>query len=207
MTPPQGVTSCAWKQSYTPRSGVADCGPQHYQNAPDDNPVVCIDWCDAVAYCAWAGKRLCGKLGSGQSQVPYVNYTNPAESEWMYVCSENGANQYPYGTNYASKRCEGDDSDNTPNNGSSQEPVAVGSHKQCIVNAYPQIVDMSGNVWEWENSCEIDINGDPKDDKCHNRGGSFWDPQDALACGGPTYHRRQSANKNIGIRCCADVIP
>jgi formylglycine-generating enzyme required for sulfatase activity len=29
------------------------------------NPVGEINFCDALAYCAWAGKRLCGRIGGG----------------------------------------------------------------------------------------------------------------------------------------------
>jgi formylglycine-generating enzyme len=28
-----------------------------------DHPQVCVDWCDAYAYCQVVGKRLCGKIG------------------------------------------------------------------------------------------------------------------------------------------------
>jgi hypothetical protein len=28
-------------------------------------PITNVDWCDAYAYCAGIGKRLCGKIGGG----------------------------------------------------------------------------------------------------------------------------------------------
>jgi len=50
---------CTWNMSYGVTCGGFD------PVARGGYPVVCIDWCDAVAFCSWAGKRLCGKIGGG----------------------------------------------------------------------------------------------------------------------------------------------
>jgi hypothetical protein len=42
-------------------------------------PLTCVDWCDAWAYCAWAGKRLCG-ASFGRP------ITDPSESVWRIAC-------------------------------------------------------------------------------------------------------------------------
>src|SRR5262249_55159892 len=52
-------------------------------------PVTCIDWCDAAAYCSWAKKRLCGKIGA-PADAKTIDVTqgaarldaDPAVSEW-----------------------------------------------------------------------------------------------------------------------------
>jgi len=203
-----GIQACDWNSKYQPEM-VNQCKPEHLQNAPNDSPVVCIDWCDAYAYCKWAGKRLCGKLGGG-GPAAFDQYANSTESEWMRACSEGGTKAYPYGSTYDKTACETDDSDGQSGNGDVQNPVAVRSHASCV-GGYAGLYDMSGNVWEWENACENNMG---EGDWCRARGGSFWDStQDDnnpwLACGGPTFpgHNRGFANKNIGFRCCADVMP
>lgn len=50
---------CAWNDDFT---------PTQWPVASATLPVVNIDWCDARAYCAWAGKRLCGAIAGGPTQ-------------------------------------------------------------------------------------------------------------------------------------------
>lgn len=45
-----------------------------------DLPVTGVSWCDAYAFCAFAGKRLCR-----------------SESEWYRACSKGGTKRLPYG--------------------------------------------------------------------------------------------------------------
>jgi Sulfatase-modifying factor enzyme 1 len=59
---------CAWNTSFQPESSGSDCLNVwlifDLVNAPA-NPVACVDWCDAFAYCRSIGKRLCGAFGGG----------------------------------------------------------------------------------------------------------------------------------------------
>ncbi len=60
---------------------------------------------------------------------------------------------------------------------------------------------MSGNVWEWEDSCETQ-NG--ATDQCRLRGGSFWfNGESDLTCANPNANDRSSQNDIYGFRCCA----
>ena len=90
----------------------------------DDLPITSVDWCDARAYCAWAGKRLC------------------TASESRSACSSAGK-KYPYGASHVAGRCN----DATAGKGG---PVAAGS---LTCTSELGVHDMVGNVWEWIDAC------------------------------------------------------
>ncbi|MCA9595975.1 MAG: SUMF1/EgtB/PvdO family nonheme iron enzyme [Myxococcales bacterium] len=163
----------------------------------DDEPVHGTDWCDAVDYCAWAGKRLCGKLGGGELAKAECSTT---QSQWMVACSLNGVQNYPYGNQYVAGNCR----DSVTDGGSSGQ-VPVGSLPKCE-GGYPGIFDMSGNVMEWQDSCTQ--TSDPATDECEAQGGSWNFPGgsgSAVFCGFHEPHVRGGEGPQIGFRCCKDL--
>ena len=129
--------------------------------------------------------------------IPHSVRVATAGSRWYAACTSGGQNTYPYGDTYEGTTCNGDDA----GHGGS---VAVASMSGCqsSVSGYVGVYDLSGNVWEWENSC----NGNTgNSDRCRVRGGSFDNDGSALRCDydhGYGYHR-DSVSGLIGFRCCS----
>ena len=106
-----------------------------------DHPVRLVDWCDAKAYCQWAGKDLCGGLG-GRKLTP-KEATDPSKSQWAKACTEGGAKRFAYGDSHVTGRCvEGPDPSQPKN-------------EKCE-GGYPGLFDMVGNVAEWVDACDDD---------------------------------------------------
>jgi formylglycine-generating enzyme required for sulfatase activity len=187
--------TCTWNTTYAPGSG---CAPGVFQPDTHGNkPVVCIDWCDAAAFCAWAGKRMCGQIGGGSLPSFFEGVFDPAMSQWHAACSRNGARVYPYGDTYAPASCNGVDRD-------AQTTVPVGS-LDCA-GGFDGIRDMSGNAMELEDACDESDAG-PKNGVCHARGGSFGDDANWLRCDSSGVFlvlKRSDVSDAIGVRCCAD---
>ena len=179
LTPGQ----CAGNTSHSP-DAACDAG-EHVTREPN-HPQVCVNWCDAHAYCAWAGKRLC--------QADINDPTSAALNEWYTACSAAGSRKFPYGNDFDSARCNGF--------GSASEPpttVAVGSLPGCE-GGYPGLFDMSGNVDEWVNLCYADPDGHVF---CGVSSGYWYDEfDDELACADIGPYQALKANPGIGIRCC-----
>jgi formylglycine-generating enzyme required for sulfatase activity len=85
------------------------------------HPVTHVTYQDAEAYCHWAGKRL------------------PTEPEWERAARGTDGRLYPWGSEFDSKRANGNDEvgDTTP----------VGQYE---AGKSPEgVYDLVGNVWEW----------------------------------------------------------
>lgn len=156
-----------------------------------ENPVACVDFCDARTFCEAHGKRLCGAIGGGAADP--TRFDDASHSEWFAACSSGGANAYTYGSDEEAHRCR-----DSPEEGWAQ--VDVGSLEGCRSPdpEYADIVDLSGNLAEWEDSCA--------EGRCRIRGGSYSHSGPGLRCdAGRTLMRPPETSSGIvGFRCCAD---
>lgn len=181
---------CAWNTTYTPSTAWPATGK-------DANPVVYVDWCDAYAYCKWAGKHLCGKIGGGAND--YGDYAFATKSEWYNACSGGGAQAYPYGNTYDAAKCNGCKSST---NCTTTTAIPAGTALGCE-GGYPGLFDMSGNVNEWENSCDGQTGAN---DNCLMRGGAFNNNNayGYLKCAVAGWYSSRSATyATHGFRCCS----
>ena len=184
---------------------IAECATNEFALAPScldpaghgDYAAGCTDWCDAVAYCAWAGKHLCGHIGGG----PFNSATeaNTNVDEWFMACSHNndGLHTFPYGPAAQPGLCNDAKRD--------AGPQPVGSLPGCV-GGYPGLFDMSGNLNEWTFDCKSDHS------YCGVRGGYFKDGP--ITCGRQPEFGVPPTNggdtvgsdPNIGFRCCANIL-
>jgi formylglycine-generating enzyme required for sulfatase activity len=120
-----------------------------YQNWADtawgeSQPMNCLDWYTAFAFCAWDGGRL------------------PTEAEWNYAAS--GGNEqryYPWSSPATSTTI--DDSYAVYCGGSCSGTFDVGSKSPKGDGLWGQS-DLAGNVWEWN----LDWCASPYADPCNN---------------------------------------
>jgi formylglycine-generating enzyme required for sulfatase activity len=180
-------TFCSWNTTFAPND------PMWPRLGEELFPISQVDWCDAWSYCKWAGKRLCGKIGPGD--LADVFATDATRSQWFRACAgPSGSSAYPYGDTYDPTRCNG--VDNVP-----PQAREVRTYTSCQ-GFVPGLFDMSGNVYEWIDVCDVATG---PDDSCRTAGGAFNSPSYELACGYRAVIPRNSAIPNVGFRCCADL--
>jgi len=185
--------NCGYAASY------AEQGTGYVSKDADHHPVVYVDWCDAYEYCLGVGKRLCGAIGGG----PLTNswgFDDAIQSQWYRACSSGGTNMYPYGNIYQASYCDG--IDDWIYNNSTLQTVVAGSLTNCVASiaGFAGVYDLSGNVWEWEDSC----NATGQSTSCLIRGGCFGGGDSVLTC---SYNfggfLRDGVDQSIGFRCCS----
>jgi formylglycine-generating enzyme len=172
----------------------ADFEPYCDWDDDGDLPATCVDWCDADAYCRAVGKRLCGRIGGGSASYD-TEYDDASASEWFAACSSGGMYDYPYGDTHDGSAC-------------ASVLVETTSTMRCHAPSAPYdcIVDLSGNVREWDNSCTDAT----ETASCRLRGGGFGGPSaaSAFACAADASAPRTGADAyayvGVGFRCCKD---
>jgi formylglycine-generating enzyme required for sulfatase activity len=179
--------------------------------AESNQPVARVDWCDAWAYCNWAGKRLCGLPGGGSARLQLdrtasgfvVSRASISGSQWHIACSANGTLAYPYGQSFDARACV--------SNGAG--PAAVKSKAACQ-GGYPGIYDLSGNVEEWVDFCITNDGGPPLGTDagfqiggtyCLAPAGAFNDNDNPanFACDMVFLPPITSLREDVGFRCCS----
>jgi formylglycine-generating enzyme len=193
----QGMTSPAWNREFCgwksvdekpvrPDGAAATCpvpyAPPGTKPFADEQPVRCVDWCEAAAYCKWAGKRLC-KVG--------------ATDEWAIACSNGYAQEYPYDRSAPQLPCNYGQT--CPGCG----PFPADQDQRCRP-APGSPLNLGGNVEEWVDAC--DAGHGQESAYCGARGGSYISKEPQLQCsdvtGGDLIFRR---NAWLGFRCCQDL--
>ncbi len=193
--PSASDTSCGTKTSYAPDASCLQASVESSLPNGDAHPIVCVDWCDARAYCVGVGKRLCGKIGGGQNATS--DNANADTSQWYRACSSGGANTYPYGTSYDGDACNGYDYASTHLTAARVSTLPVGTLASCqsSVSGYQGVFDLAGNVYEWEDSCD-DVSGP----YCLVRGGAVVGMTN---CDLKIGNNPSTTFDDIGIRCCS----
>jgi formylglycine-generating enzyme required for sulfatase activity len=159
-----------------------------------NQPVTNVSWEDALAYAAWAGKRL------------------PAEAEWEKAASwaaDERKSRWPWGDQFDPARLNSDTSSRFWVGDAT--PVGIYPHGASRYG----VLDMSGNVWEWTSSLFKPYPYDPHDGREERdgtgrrvlRGGSWrsTSPEFLTVTKRDAFTPSASLGGNVGFRCARDA--
>jgi len=175
------------------------CFAEPCQGDACDSPQVCVDQCDAMRFCAWAGKRLCGPIGADPLGIDFNNLHDPTKNQWMNACYSDGR-EWPYGPNYDGQACN--TTDRKPQACGGPVTTAAFSGCQAPAGPYDQVFDLSGNVSEWVDASQEGA-GWPEL-RCIIMGGSYLHYWGDVGCKGATLEWPCDAHiDEFGLRCCS----
>jgi formylglycine-generating enzyme required for sulfatase activity len=134
--------------------------PSRFSQCGADCPVEQVSWDDAQVFI----RRLNAKTGQ--------TYRLPTEQEWLYACLAGSQTEYCGGNDLNAVGWYDDNSGKTTHSAKGKQANAFGRY------------DMSGNVWEWTDTCyngdcahRVQRGGSWNDDSASARAAyRYWDP-------------------------------
>jgi formylglycine-generating enzyme required for sulfatase activity len=192
-------TWCKWKTQRSdpvndPNDLCAASIPAIHQPFALPKPIRCVDFCDAEAFCEYAGKRLCYGVATS------VQGPRGVPREWLLACTNGFETVYPWGDDQAEGNCNVSSVENCVD----CDAYGVGSEPLCRNSN--GVADLLGNVAEWIFACNfIEPGQESNPSGCTIRGGGFDEP--LQACSSDTTLRNDSRRSNLGFRCCSDLTP
>lgn len=169
---------CRWVASLTPDTFDE-------QLKTPRRPVVDVHYCHAFHYCAWAGKRLCGRA-SGGAVLPGDAGLDPQQNQWLHACTKAGTQAYSYGKTVVPAAC------------TNADIVDVATRGACD-GPYPGLSDMLGNVGEWVDGCVHDATRVERDG-CTVLG--YERVRNEASCYDVSEVSRYQTSPDLGFRCC-----
>ena len=181
----------------------ASWGDPKFGSPPKDNdPVCCVSWNDAMAFCEWLKKqeRGAGRLSSGHT------VRLPTEAEWEYACRAGTQTKFWWGD--SEKQC--DDRLNCAGLGDGFNDVSPVDHYGLQGRNQFGLADMLGNVREW---CldKFDPNGAHEELWTGNlpsrvaRGGTFFNNLSLARCACRVPIHPSASECSNGFRVCYGV--
>lgn len=185
---PAATRSCEWNDDLSPA-----CSAAERTATRPDLPVTCVDYCDAAAFCHWAGKTLCAG--------DFAHPEDVRRSTWYAACA-GPDRQVPYGGSFSASTCNGRGNPLKLCDGG--QDCALVSAEQLTSCATPEgVLHLTGNLEEWVDACNGSFGAS---DQCLVRGGSTAS-QATLSCGTPLDARaRDYRSPRLGFRCCVGSV-
>ena len=185
-----GTNNSAMQHAAPPSDPKNGC---NFSAATPQAPITCVDWYQAAAYCAWAGKHL------------------PTEAQWEFAAtSAGGGKAYPWGE--AAATCALAVMDDPAGGGigcGGGKPANVCSKTQG--NTSQGLCDMAGNVREWtadwfeayQPGSAVDPVGPPASAQGKVVRGGGWDSAAAAvrAAAREPVAAAAQGNAGLGLRC------